>query len=264
MPAHLHKWESRRQDDRVATNADQAEFAAIYYQTSNIEAGTFDDRVADALDDYEIADPQMREPIEKWSWPRNDVALDNATSDIGIEVRRRREILGPAYPFQIDGNRLVYKPSRTLIYEFCLAVSQATSLNEGESAKLPVAFERLVRDVLICFLGVGTAGLRTGWPPDDRDPRAARFKEVVGYLNQEVHKHKEADDKVREWRWSPDAGLPDDPEPQDVKDEGLDLVVWKEFPDGRPGRLFLLGQCACGNDYTSKFNDIDPKFEKIS
>lgn len=254
MPPQPRKWESRRQDDRIATNADQAEFSAIRYAASNIEAGIFDDRVAGALDDYEVVDPRLADPPERWSWARDDAALDNAAGDIGLEVRRRSDTLGTAYPFEIQGNGLLYRPSRTLVYEFCLAVSQAPSLIEGEFARLPVAFERLVRDLLICFLGPGAQGLRTGWPPDAHEPRPPRFKQVIARL----------EDLTGEWIWSPEHGKPGDPDPQDVKDEGLDFVVWKEIPDHRPGRLFLLGQCACGNDYATKFGDIDPRLEKLS
>jgi hypothetical protein len=121
-----------------------------------------------------------------------------------------------------------------------------------------MAFERLARDVLVCFLGSGADGVRTGWPPDERDPRPARLKQVITELNKRIG------EAVGEWIWSPEAGLPDDPEPQDRKDEGLDFVVWKAFPDGRAGRLFFLGQCACGNDYATKFNDIEADFRTLS
>jgi len=254
MTSHGQTWESRRQDERTANNADQAEFAAVQRGSCNLEAGTFDDRVAGALDDYEVSDPRINVPAIDWNWARQDMALDNAASDIGVEVMRRKHILGQFYPFESNGNLLEYRQSQTLVYEFCLAVSQAPNLTKGPFAKLPVAFERLARDVLVIFLGPGARGVRTGWPPDEYDQRAPRFKEVIARLNRDAG----------EWEWSPEHGLPDDPDPKTVKDEGLDLVVWKEVPDGRPGRFFLLGQCACGNDYSTKFDDIDPGLKKLS
>jgi len=162
MPPLSQKWESRRQDDRTAQNADQTEFAAVQRGSCNLEAGTFDDRVAGALDDYEVSDPCIQSPPTQWNWSREDMALDNAASDIGIEVMRRQKMLGLLYPFETRGNLLVYKPSRTLAYEFCLAVSAAPSKSKGPLARLPVAFERLVRDVLVVFLGPGAHGVRTG------------------------------------------------------------------------------------------------------
>jgi hypothetical protein len=242
------KWESRRQDDRVATNADQTEYAAISYGVSSLDSGTFDDRIAESLDDYEVADPRGAE-----NWAKRDITLENAASDIGLEVQRRQLILKQFYPFKIDGPCLVYSPSKTLVYEFCLAICQAPSLSAGEFARLPVAFERLVRDVMLCFLGPGTAAFRTGWPADEHEERPTRFRQLIARLSS----------VTGEWIWSPEHNRPADPPHTHVKDEGLDLVVWKEVGDMRPGKLFWLGQCACGDDYTTKFSEIDSQFSRL-
>lgn len=248
MPPHAD-WETRRHDERIAKDADQAELIAIRYGSCNLEAGTFDDRIADALDDYEVPDPQG---VTRWA--KDDLKFESATSDIGLEVRRRSELLGILYPFKQEGNRIVHEPSTTLVYEFCLAVSLARSLSAGDYARLPVAFERLVRDVLICFLGPGSEGFRTGWPGDAHEDRPVRFRAVVEQLCE----------LTGEFQWSPAPGMPPDPDHQHVKDEGLDVVVWKTIPDTRAGKLFLLGQCACGDDYQTKFHDIDQQLTKLS
>ena len=237
-------WETRKQDERVARNTDQAEFAAIIHNSSNLETGTFDDRIAGVLDDYEVV-----HPLGISRWADDDHILDNATSEIGIEVRRRKNVLGDAYPFRVSGNRLIYRASSTLAYEFCLAVCESPSLTEGRYKVLPRAFERLARDVLVCFLGPGAKGQRTGWPPDRDRPK--RFKDLIQKLNR----------LTGEWVWSPDPGLPNDP--NDPNDQGLDVVVWKEVSDGRAGKLFLLGQCACGDNYTSKLHELDANFTRL-
>ncbi len=48
--------------------------------------------------------------------------------------------------------------------------------------------------------------------------------------------------------------------PRDVKDEGLDFAAWIHHLDDRPGHLFLLGQCACGDNWSNKLTElsIDP------
>ena len=248
MSGHM-AWEARHQDDRVATNADQAELLAIRYGSSNSEAGISDDRIAGSLDDYDVPDP-----LSASVWASDDLALDSATSDISAVIRHRQEILGPAYPFQLHGNRLVYRESHTLAYEFCLVASQSC-LSEGEFVRLPRAFERLARDVLVLFLGVGqgTGAFRTGWPGDEFESRPPRFKSLMAVLHE----------LTGEWTWAPAPHLPEDPTPRDVKDEGLDVVVWKRVLDERGGSLFLLVQCACGNDYATKFDDIDVNFDKL-
>jgi hypothetical protein len=241
-------WEFRRQDENLAVNADQAEFFAIMYGSSNFESGTYDERLAGAMDDYEVVPPT---PTTRWA--NDDAALDSATSEIGFEINRRKAILADKYPFIIKGNKILYTPSKSLVYEFCLAISLAASLSAGETKKLPIAFERLARDLMIYFLGPGAEGHRTGWPADSHEPRPAKFKTLMAGLSN----------LTGEWTWSPEPGLPNDPPCRDVKDEGLDFVVWKGFVDKRAGKLFVLGQCACGSDYLTKFSDIDPDLKKL-
>lgn len=241
-------WETRKHDDRTAKDADQAEFLAVRYGSCHVESGTFDDRVADALDDYEVPDP-----IGVPYWAATDMKFDSAVSDIALEIQRRTDLMGAKYPFKMDGNHITYHQSRTLVYEFCLAVSLAPSLNEGEYVRLPRVFEYLVRDLLRCFLGDGSEGIRTGWPGNDYDERPTKFRDLIKVVHN----------RCGEFFWSPDPGLPADPSHQDVKDEGVDVIVWKPLLDDRPGKLFLLCQCACGDDWVTKFNDIDPALMKL-
>jgi len=240
------QWANRRQDNRIAENTDQTELIALTYGRATLDSGTFDDRVAQALDDYRTNDPGT---VEEWA--SNDLALDNAVSDLGIEIERRKKTLGKFYPFDVANGQLVYRSTASLAYEMCLAISQSKSLNAGKYKGLPVAFEQLMTIIFRHFLGDGTQSVRTGWPPFGERPK--RFKQVVALLN----------DKTNEWNWSPDHGLDDDPDPAQVKDEGLDFVAWKEVLDNRAGKLFVLGQCACGDDYESKFHDVDAGLQKL-
>lgn len=242
-------WECRKHDDRIARDADQAESVAVRYGSCNLESGTYDDRIADAMDDYEVMDPSGMT-----TWATEDVKFDTAVSEIALEVQRRLSLLGSAYPFQLEGNRLVYSRSRTLVYELCLAISLAPSLKESDYVRLPRIFEFVVRDVLLCFLGDGADGLRTGWPGDDLEPRPTKFRDLVKLLNE----------ATGEFFWHPDPGLPSDPTHQDVKEEGVDVVVWKPIFDRRPGKMFFFCQCACGDDWVKKFNDIDPGLIKLT
>ena len=235
-------WELRGTDLRTALDADQAELNAVKFGSSNLEAGIRDERIAGAMDDFDV-----RDPLHVPDWAETDSQFDNGTSAIGDEILRRVKLMGDAYPFELTGNKIVHKKSKTLVYEFCLAVSQTSSLTKGEYVRLPRAFERLSRDIIQCFLGPGSTGYRTGWPADDFEERPVRFRNVIEMLSK----------ATGEWRWDPLAGHPQDPEPRDSKDEGLDFVVWKSFSDSRKGQLFVLGQCACGNDWTTKYGDLD-------
>ncbi|MCW5785065.1 MAG: hypothetical protein KIT39_17250 [Nitrospirales bacterium] len=40
--------------------------------------------------------------------------------------------------------------------------------------------------------------------------------------------------------------------PSQLKDGGIDVIAWKDFPDRLPGKLYLLGQCASGKNWRGK------------
>ncbi len=245
-------WEARHQDARTAIDADQVEATAMKYGSAVLEIAVVDDEISGAVEDEPLSDG-----IPRYSdWEEQDCRSEEIVSASAAELERRAIALGEYYPFKLKGNTLYYSGSYTLVYEFCLAIAIAESVSRGEYKKLPIAFERLARDVTMCFLGIGgeTRGFRTGWPSDAHECRPVRFKDMIVKLQHLIG--CDASDGC-EWNWSPVPNHINDPEPRDVKDEGLDFVVWKSIPDGRPGRLFLLGQCACGkSDWQGKLNDL--------
>lgn len=45
---------------------------------------------------------------------------------------------------------------------------------------------------------------------------------------------------------------------KDKQDDQVDIVAWKAFADGLPSQLVLFGQCASGDNWTSKVNELNP------
>ncbi len=41
-------------------------------------------------------------------------------------------------------------------------------------------------------------------------------------------------------------------DPTSVKDDGIDVIAWRDHPDRMPGKLYLLGQCASGSRWQAK------------
>lgn len=236
------EWESRKSDQRTAKNADQAEFLAVKSGSCSLDEGVRDDRTADALDDFGSLDPDQAE-----FWAVEDSKADDAVGATATEIERRASLMGASYPFVKDGNKLTYRQSRSLAYELCLAIASAPTVVPRPYNALPPAFERLCGDIVTCFLGPNSFSLRTGWPVDGEEERTAKFKSVIDKMHA----------NTSEWIWYPRAGMPPDPSHKDVKDLGIDFAVWKRIPDARRGMLFLLGQCACGDDWTEKFTDLN-------
>ena len=233
---------SRKSDQRTAKNADQTEFLAVKVGSCALDEGLRDDRTADAMDDFGSLDATTNAP-----WAVDDSKIEDAVGSVAGEIDRRAELMRECYPFVKDGNTLRYRQSQTLAYELCLAISNAPTVVKAPYNGLPPAFERLCRDVVRCFFGGDFSGMRTGWPIDGEIERTAKFKSIVDKMHS----------ATKEWVWHPAPGMPEDPSHQDVKDLGIDFAVWKSFPDGRKGVVFLLGQCACGDDWTEKFDDLN-------
>jgi hypothetical protein len=231
---------SRNADFEAGLNADQVEFRAILTGASAFEEGIREERWSGQL----LPGEQAARPL----WAQQQEAVEELSGDIAEEIDRRFLLLGKHYPFERTGTGLRHRPSTTGVYEFCLAVTNASNLTTGEFARLPAAFEILARDALQSYLGAGSRGLRTGWPREAADGLPSRAKQIFGRVHSQTG----------EWKWQPQHGRPDDPSPTHVKDLGLDVLVWKAMPDSRIGQLFLVAQCACGTtNWTHKWRDLD-------
>ncbi len=197
---------------------------------SSIEVGIQDERTSGIVDDA---------LIEKGnSWPERQVFLENLSGALSDELDRRAKLMKNFYPFSLNKGSVHYNPSKTGVYEFCLAVARNP---RGVAEGLPKAsaiFEFVARDVLMIHFGYGTHGFRTGAPIYTFENRGKSAKSTFETLSR----------LCGEFRWNPNDGFPDEPSHKDLKDAGLDVVVWKPWPDGRQGLFFALGQCACGKN----------------
>ncbi|MEE4208497.1 MAG: hypothetical protein V2I43_04430 [Parvularcula sp.] len=228
----------RHKETRRAKDADQAEHEAIMKGSVVVDRGVYDDRVAGAMDDYEVE--EIRTVA---AWQRTDLAVDDAVGQVQEEVERRIAMMGALYPFTLSGGLLAYKPSSSGFYEFCLAASLSRNITSGLHVGLPRTFERLSALLVARAFGSAAEHLHLGSPRDVEI--GTTFRLAMG----------KAHERTKEWFWGPDYGLPE--ERSHTGDEGVDFVVWKRPPDRRIGSLFVLGQCACGDDWNTKFGDIN-------
>ena len=224
----------------MASVADRAELEALRFGTSVVDDGLSGPRIAEAMEDFDAEIQDMEQ------WNAYDLQLENASGPALENVLRRRELLGENYPFETRNAYLEYNPSANLVYEFCLAICNAPTITEGEYTELPRKFERLSCMLATTYLGPGGSSHHTGWPRDQGAP--VRFRDIMAPIHE----------STGEWVWRPEDGLPENPSPKVAKDEGIDLVAWKKNIDGRRGHMFLLGQCACGDNWLDKFGDANP------
>ncbi len=231
---------SRNADFKAGLDADEAEFRAVIMGTASLEEGARDERWTGEIEEDL--------PGTRAAWIEREDALEQLGGDIAAEIERRTLIMGESYPFVWKDAHLTHRPSVSKVYEFCLAITMAPSLSQGVLKGLSIAFERLARDVLRLHTGPTSRGVRTGWPRQPADQLPTRAQAVF----------KRLEELTGEWLWQPRQTRPEDPSSTFEKDQGLDVVVWRELPDKRIGQLFLLAQCACGTtDWEGKWHDLD-------
>jgi hypothetical protein len=165
--------------------------------------------------------------------------IEVAINFLSDEVKRRKRASGPNYPFELTefGIKLG-EGSSVEIYKFLLLLSVCnadltpTFLSGGTKA-----LDELMTLALKEYFGGRTEVLNFGWPPVADRP--AKFTEALNWLAANVHLAR---------------GVAVDSE--HLKDGGVDLVVWKPFPDDRETFLFALVQCTIQKDWLPKSKDI--------
>ena len=229
-------YERRHQLQRLTGDADQTELDALRVGQAIFDQGLYDEAIADAMDDFRPDDsPSMPE------WALQDLQQDDAVGGLTEIIERRKEILNTYYPFHPSRNGLEYCSSDTKVYEFCLVTSTTT---ERDNPVLARVFEQLSTLLSRRYLGPEGRAEHIGWPRK----YGPRFRDAADKLHQ----------SSGEWVWRPEPNLPDDPLPRDAKDEGMDFTAWIHNLDDRPRHLFLLGQCACGDNWPNKLRELSP------
>ena len=228
----------RHRSQRCAADADQVELNALRNGRAAIANGTDDEHLAGVLDDAAV---EAAPSGGGERWQRQDLARDDAAGPIREELNRRASGLQGAYPFEVEDSALVHDRERgSPIYEFLLAAS----FSAHADGRAPRLFERVATRLIGSYFGKNAKSRHFGWPRD----KNTSFEDAAKAL----HGH------TGEWQWGPEEGL----DPTDVKDEGCDFVIWLGASDGRKcGQLFVLGQCACGNNWQDKWRDL--KVEKL-
>ena len=228
----------KRLEPAACRETDQAEFNAMRAISATLDTAFADDIISGEIDD-EMDELQLDGP----HWQAQDLVQENILDAVREEVNRRIKLLDNSYPFELRDNRLLYKGSQSGFYEYCLTLTQAQTITEGDLVKLPRFFERAVTGLMRAYFGPGARGLHTGFP---RSPTST-FEQVMRSLEKPPF----------EWMWLPQEELI----PEHLQDETLDFVVTLQPLDTRAGNLYVLGQCACGNNWPTKVTD--PSTSKI-
>ena len=156
------------------------------------------------------------------------------------ELNKRTVAAGQNYPFAFSGTLLSLKDDweQFTPYIFCLLLSVC----ENRRKRVAGINHEMMFEQLSCIAAsnyVGGKALRFGSP---RKEPPASFGDALMKVCAEVN----------EW------GFPSGKKVLHRKDDGLDLIAWKPFPDRQIGKLILFGHCASGEDWGDKINELRP------
>ena len=163
------------------------------------------------------------------------------------EIERRQEACRDGYPFDItrQGHTIHAnhdaKNQRHIIYKYLLIATQMNMQNSRLHKDIDgtLLFEELAAEVAREYFGARAESLVFGTASG-----SAKFSDKVNDL---CNRMKEGDGYVNR------AGTS-----QNKKDGKLDVVVWKHFTDGLPGKLIAFGQCKTGTNYRDTLTELQP------
>lgn len=200
-----------------------------------------------------LDDLTSRLKIEVDSSNRDGGKLESFRAEVSREILARYRELGNAYPFKLSENLLSVTDTKRLsnyqAYLFCLIVSfvglerGARILKLWKIQEATCTFEEMCTFAARNFIScreVQAKAVKFGAPRRDWKHEHRSFTKALPRLKE----------LLEEGAIKPNVTTPR------RKDAGLDVVAWRRFPDGKMSNLFLLGQCAAGNDFMSKKRDL--------
>ena len=165
------------------------------------------------------------------------------------EMTQRGIAAGTAYPFELTGNLVTARADAQTAcqpYIFMLCLSYFGWVAKRNTPFKPRRwFEELSQSAAEVFIAGQSALLsppRTILPksfPDAINQLCLLMNEGGGWRSQPAGWNRRG------------AGLA----PQD---DAVDLVAWRHFPDQLPGKLLLFGQCASGDNWSTKLTELQP------
>lgn len=157
------------------------------------------------------------------------------------ELEFRRIAAGAAYPFDLSGPLLAANANwktGSVPYVFCLVLSYWGVRPAGRLH--PATLFETISTYTAANYVAGNAE-KFGSP---RRTLPAAFRKAVDRVCQLTGEGEKFND--RGW-------------PRTAKDDGLDIIAWRAFADGLPGKTLVFGQCASGGGWTQKTTELDPE-----
>lgn len=236
--------------DSSATRADWVEWAVLSAQDRNISVAELSATLdkGDSVDG--LIEPAMEEGFDlsgdEGLQVEESVQCEAAADETFDELHARATACGDGgYPFDLSDEALRCRDNTIgSVYVFLLLMSLGEDTTTGTSERGTKLFEEISGaalrnymdwrhgdDALVDTLVFGFPRRHT---KDGFAPALDRLCLALG--EGKGHKNR--------------------PDTSDQKDAALDVVAWKNFPDDRPGKHIVFGQCATGKNWRGKLLEL--------
>lgn len=197
--------------------ADHIELVVLAHRGENFSRG----RILQITDQY---------------WDADEAEVSFAMS----VLEQRANILGDRYPLRVNQSFAVFEKD-VPIYEALLGLTRTNwfySKTTQVAINAEKEFEHIAEGCLRDFFGQGTETVNFGWPSDIGRPM--EFSPAVTWLANRIG-----------------LSVGNSYRPPRRKDGGVDIFVWRNFGDNKPGIPLMLVQATVQLDVLSKTRDVD-------
>ena len=167
---------------------------------------------------------------------------EEENSFMHAEVENRARRAGRHYPFSVfEGGLHIDREAASDLYFFLLLMSLRNApARDGDGLdRSDPLFDAIAREAFRESLGDGASSLIFAWPP--RDGRPSVFSDAVAWAATRIGVELRG------------GVIEDHP-----RDAGVDVIAWRDFPDGRTGFPILLAQNTVQFQFVKKPRDVQP------
>lgn len=177
-----------------------------------------------------------------------ETGIDDASYQIAerafAAIEERGRSCGGAYPFEVGDSYIrLRQGGADCVYTFLLLLSAKMAQAAPDKAAICL-FEDLAAAAAANYFGAPQPGVGSAVFGFPRRMLARQFPKALDELCSQMGEG---------------IGHVDRPRTKAQKDAKLDVVAWRHFADGRPGKLIAFGQCATGSNWRGKLTELQPR-----
>lgn len=182
-----------------------------------------------------------------------DHQIDEMCGQVFLELNNRLNSAQDSYPFEVSATSIKLKSNKTWenfpAYVFCLCLSYFGGVEVQENNNPQILFEKISQYAAESFMGsernAKGYAFRLGHPRDELPSSFSEAIDIICNLLLEGQGYR----RSKKGKIKP-------------KDDGVDIIAWRETTDNLSSKIIMFGQCASNQslkEWERKLGDLKPK-----